>query len=253
MLIDQYEYFFLDVGNILFHDMAVEMVFDYFVYCKLENKAQKDFFRVREQELECGNLRWLYEYCSKCDNENAQEILRSAWEDYVIPNWLDINVPIKDAIEAAYQISKHTPIAIAANQPIETIDLLNKYGVTDFVDQVFLDADIGVSKPEKKFFDIILERTSQKKEKVLFVGDRIDNDIKPACQYGISPIWIQYHTDDISVKFVPEWWQKQFYDSYTRIAVYNLWKYDASFDKKTVPYTFNNLHDFSKAYRSKKI
>lgn len=252
MLMDQYTYLFLDVGNILFHDIAVEMVFNYWVYCKLNSKLQFSFFKVRNYELKKRNLSWLYEYCRKNNPECAEDILRVAWE-IVIENWIDINIPIKSAIEAVYQISKYIPISIAANQPVETETLLKKYGITDMVEYVLLDSNMGVSKPKKEFFDQILSITSQSAADVLFLGDRIDNDIIPAYRNGMTSIWIQYKPIFVKSTLVPNWWAQKFCENYSKVAPFNLWKFNKEFNKNITPYKFKNLHSFTDAYISKKI
>ena len=246
-MIRDFNYVFLDVGNVLFHDSAVEMVFYYLIYQQLTPSAKNAFFSTREKALYRGNIGWIYEYCSENRLDSDSDPASAAW-GIVLENWIDINKPIDDAIEALYQLHKITPIAIAANQPQQTTQLLEKYGITELVDHVFLDDLIGVSKPQDEFFNKILMLTKQKAENVLYVGDRVDNDIIPATKNGITPIWIQYTPSILHSSFVPKWWEDAFYQSYRKIGAYSLWSVCDSFDENQIPYKYQNLHHFVKEF-----
>ena len=52
-------------------------------------------------------------------------------------------------------------------------------------------AEEGVAKPDKRIFEIALERAECKPEEAAMVGDRLDNDIVPANAIGMFTIWIK--------------------------------------------------------------
>ena len=56
---------------------------------------------------------------------------------------------------------------------------------------VIASAEEGVSKPDRRIFEIALERSGCKPENAVMIGDRIDNDIVPAKQLGMKTIWIK--------------------------------------------------------------
>ena len=60
-----------------------------------------------------------------------------------------------------------------------------------YVDLVIASAEEGVAKPDRKIFEIALERSNCKPENAVMVGDRIDNDIIPAKLLGMHTIWIK--------------------------------------------------------------
>ena len=45
--------------------------------------------------------------------------------------------------------------------------------------------------PDRRIFEIALERSGCKPENAVMIGDRIDNDIVPAKQLGMKTIWIK--------------------------------------------------------------
>lgn len=60
-----------------------------------------------------------------------------------------------------------------------------------YIDLVIASAEEGVSKPDRRIFEIALERSGCKPENAVMIGDRIDNDIVPAKQLGMKTIWIK--------------------------------------------------------------
>ena len=56
---------------------------------------------------------------------------------------------------------------------------------------VVASAEEGVAKPDKRIFEIALERANCKLEETAMVGDRLDNDIVPANEIGMYTIWIK--------------------------------------------------------------
>lgn len=78
---------------------------------------------------------------------------------------------------------------------LETIKLLGvelpKWRFEEYIDLVIASAEEGVSKPDKRIFEIALERSGCKPENAVMVGDRIDNDIVPAKHIGMKTIWVK--------------------------------------------------------------
>lgn len=56
---------------------------------------------------------------------------------------------------------------------------------------IIASAEEGVSKPDRRIFEIALERSSCKPENAVMIGDRINNDIVPAKQLGMKTIWVK--------------------------------------------------------------
>ncbi|MGI6680256.1 MAG: hypothetical protein ACOX3T_02025 [Bdellovibrionota bacterium] len=56
MTLDKYKHIILDVGNVLFHDCAVEMVYTYEVYKNLSSYKRKNFFERRLEGYKNNNL-----------------------------------------------------------------------------------------------------------------------------------------------------------------------------------------------------
>jgi HAD superfamily hydrolase (TIGR01549 family) len=81
-------------------------------------------------------------------------------------------------------------VSIVGNQPARRRDQLVALDLPH--DHLATSADLGVEKPAPGFFDAVLELVgAASPDQVLYVGDRIDNDILPAHAHGIRTCWIR--------------------------------------------------------------
>lgn len=60
-----------------------------------------------------------------------------------------------------------------------------------FIDLVVASAEEGVSKPDRRIFEIALQRAGCRPENTVMIGNRIDNDIVPAKKMGMKSVWIK--------------------------------------------------------------
>lgn len=97
----------------------------------------------------------------------------------------------RDAYECLEILSSRYKIGIIANQSLGTKDRLEQHGILQYIDLVIASAEEGVAKPDKKIFEIALERGNCKPNNAVMIGDRIDNDIIPVKLLGMHTIWIK--------------------------------------------------------------
>lgn len=58
-------------------------------------------------------------------------------------------------------------------------------------DMIATSDDWGVSKPDPAFFDHVIAAAPCAAERILYVGDRLDNDIRPAAARGLRTALIR--------------------------------------------------------------
>ncbi|TGZ14763.1 hypothetical protein DV517_62460 [Streptomyces sp. S816] len=75
-------------------------------------------------------------------------------------------------------------LAIAGNQTVRAGRILRELFSND-VDLIGTSDDWGASKPDRAFFDRVAEVVPAEVDEMLYVGDRIDNDIRPAAAAGM--------------------------------------------------------------------
>ncbi|MEU0671376.1 HAD family hydrolase [Streptomyces sp. NPDC006172] len=94
-------------------------------------------------------------------------------------------------------------LGIAGNQTVRAGGILREL-FTEDVDLIGTSDDWGASKPDRAFFDRVAEVVPAAVDEMLYVGDRIDNDIRPAREAGMHTAlvhrgpWatIQWHTEE---------------------------------------------------------
>ena len=96
-----------------------------------------------------------------------------------------------DTKDCLKKLSRTYKIGVIANQLLGTSESLENLGIRKYIDLVIASAEEGVSKPDRRIFEIALERSRCKPENAVMIGDRIDNDIVPAKQLGMKTIWVK--------------------------------------------------------------
>ena len=70
--------------------------------------------------------------------------------------------------------------------------------------ELFLSEDIGIQKPDIRFFDYCYEKLgSPPKEELILIGDSLSADIKGGNNFGIDTIWFNKNNDPASSDIIP--------------------------------------------------
>lgn len=81
-------------------------------------------------------------------------------------------------------------IAIVANQPAERSAELRALGIQP--DVMAMSDEIGLWKPDPAFFERALHLMGDPHpSSVAYVGDRLDNDVRPAIAAGMRAVWLR--------------------------------------------------------------
>ena len=88
---------------------------------------------------------------------------------------------------------KHFKICIITNG-IASVQSgrIKRAGVEHLFDHIFVSEDIGVPKPDKKYFDFVFSILNCSKEECLIVGDSLSSDILGGYNYGIDTCYISW-------------------------------------------------------------
>jgi putative hydrolase of the HAD superfamily len=73
---------------------------------------------------------------------------------------------------------------------------LEQLGLLDFFDIRLYSYQFGFRKPDKRIFKAAAKRIGQRCENIMFVGDRINKDIKPAIRVGMTAVLKKAYTND---------------------------------------------------------
>jgi len=80
-------------------------------------------------------------------------------------------------------------LAVVSNTFVASSSLdkqLKQVGILDFFDFTLYSYQLDFRKPDPRIFEIAARKIGEKPQNILFVGDRIDNDIIPAMKAGMT-------------------------------------------------------------------
>ena len=71
---------------------------------------------------------------------------------------------------------------------------LSKSGLDQIFDGIFISEEIGIEKPDVRFFDYVLEQIGDyQKDEIMIVGDSLTSDIQGGNNAGIICCWYNPH------------------------------------------------------------
>ena len=82
------------------------------------------------------------------------------------------------------------PTAVLSNFPTYLHDLLARFDLTRFFDFVVVSAEVGLAKPDPRIFDLVADKANRPRERLLYVGDHVGDDIGGAQGAGLDAVLI---------------------------------------------------------------
>jgi HAD superfamily hydrolase (TIGR01662 family) len=105
-------------------------------------------------------------------------------------SWMQADDLYPDAVPALRALrAAGYRVGVAGNQPLETERVIADLGIP--LDLVASSAGLGVAKPDPAFFARIAEALELEPSAIAYVGDRVDNDVRPAAAAGMRAIFIR--------------------------------------------------------------
>ena len=98
----------------------------------------------------------------------------------------ELESPYPQARRLVEGLSGRYKLGIIANQPPGTDERLERYGLARYFQVCVSSGDVGVSKPDPVIFHLALEQANCAPEDALMIGDRLDNDVRPAKALGFQ-------------------------------------------------------------------
>lgn len=170
------KWLFFDVGSTIMNE---QLAYEHRMR-DMANSANISFEKVYEMAMA------YYKLNKKGDLEVAREL------GVALPKWYkEDEFLYDDAIQCFEILSKKYKIGIIANQSLGTEERLGNQGILKYINLIVASAEEGVAKPDRRIFEIALERSNCEPVNSIMIGDRIDNDIIPAKRMGMNTIWIK--------------------------------------------------------------
>lgn len=95
-----------------------------------------------------------------------------------------------DAIPALEALQRQGyRLGVAANQPVETAELVRSMGID--LELVGMSDEWGLAKPDPRFFARIAAELGLPPKRIAYVGDRVDNDVRPSRAAGMTAVFVR--------------------------------------------------------------
>ena len=100
----------------------------------------------------------------------------------------ELETPYPQARALLERLSQRYMLGVIANQPPGTAERLANYGLADYFAVCVSSGDAGVSKPDPAIFRLALTAADCAPADAVMIGDRLDNDIRPAKVLGFATV-----------------------------------------------------------------
>ncbi|MDP8970684.1 MAG: HAD family hydrolase [Actinomycetota bacterium] len=111
------------------------------------------------------------------------ERARAHWEYPTSALYSDVR-PVLSALAQRYRLG------IVANSRENVLDALERDGVRELFIVTALADQVGVEKPDPRIFEHALRQAGVSPERAVYVGNRLDTDIRPAQKLGMRGVWM---------------------------------------------------------------
>lgn len=155
-------------------------------YSEVNDNLWKQFEqgKITRQKL---RIQRFEQICKFFNITNDDNIINDMADTYV-EELSKQDIFIKGAYDAVKKISKLCDVYIITNglAAVQRRRFV-KSPVTEFLKDIFISDELGVQKPQKEFFDIVLEKIDEKnKSKILVVGDSLTSDMQGGKNAGLA-------------------------------------------------------------------
>jgi HAD superfamily hydrolase (TIGR01509 family) len=190
---------FLDVGNVLFNDDPVMA----YLYEELQRAIVRSGRRIRFEDLlrereelirRDGGGHWSSLARRYLDEAGVRRLM-DACTERLRRDYLRHRPVIPGMPEALERLAARFRLGLVANQLKEVVEALETLGWDHLFEVRAISEVVGLEKPDPALFRWALERAGCVPEEAVMVGDRVDNDIRPARSLGMWTVWFHMPHD----------------------------------------------------------
>lgn len=153
---------------------------------EINNSLWKKFEigQIIRSELRIQRFEQTCNFFGICNDIEKLKLLADTYVDELSKQ----DIFIDGAYEAVRKISELCDIYIITNGlSVVQRGRFGKSPVTKFLKDIFISDELGVQKPQKEFFDLVLAKINEKdKTRILIVGDSLTSDMQGGRNAGID-------------------------------------------------------------------
>jgi putative hydrolase of the HAD superfamily len=179
---------FLDVGGVMYDDGVYR---DTLLLALRELGADvSDEAFAREYEAcrraQSGSFRGRLAARFLGPGADVAEVERRASRHWHYPS-ASLEPDVRRCLEA---LARRYRLGVIANQLSSVREAMKRDGIERFFEVWAISEDLGVQKPDPRFFSHALELAGVEASRSVMVGDRLDYDVRPARAIGMRAVWV---------------------------------------------------------------
>ncbi|HYU56837.1 MAG TPA: HAD family hydrolase [Actinomycetota bacterium] len=97
---------------------------------------------------------------------------------------------VPDVVPALEALAGRYRLGVLANQTGRIREVMRRDGIDRFFELWNVSAELGVEKPDPRIFRRALDDAGVPPGRAAMVGDRLDNDVRPAKAAGMRGVWL---------------------------------------------------------------
>ncbi|HEY4008298.1 MAG TPA: RbtT/DalT/CsbX family MFS transporter [Pseudonocardia sp.] len=95
-----------------------------------------------------------------------------------------------DVKHALAALSQHYKLGVVANSTDRVLEAMARDDISQYLTVVALAPQVGFEKPDRRLFDHALREAGVPASRAVFVGNRLDTDVRPARAIGMRSVWM---------------------------------------------------------------
>ena len=164
------------------------------LWCELEKGT------ITRKELFIKRFTDLFKYCEgDCSKLDPLKV-----NNEFIKTMSQNGVPMDGALEFIKRLNEDIPDArcyiISNGATINAEGRMKSTGLDKYFEKVYVSEWMGVIKPAKEFFDMVLKGVGEPKETCIVIGDSLSSDMLGAKNSGFTSVWFMPYGDIKSAK-----------------------------------------------------
>ena len=136
-------------------------------------------------------------YSVNITDEEAKQRFKDYLKTYE-KNWMAFD-DTKEVLE--YLHNKYKLAIISNGDGEQQRRKIQKTGLNKYFSEIVISSEVGVSKPDRKIFELTCERMKVKPEECIMIGDKFSVDVEGGTNAGITSIWVDRKNDSTNYKY----------------------------------------------------
>jgi putative hydrolase of the HAD superfamily len=116
------------------------------------------------------------------------------------------NVVYQDTIKTLELLRQNFSMGLLTNgAPDLQWTKIEGAGLAGYFDQVLISGDIGIGKPDRRIFEMLIERLNCSAQTTIMIGNNLITDVRGAHESELRAAWINRAGDTCDDSIIPEW------------------------------------------------